>query len=710
MRGKWLLLCALVAACGTGTVGRPKDGGGDVDLTFSFSDDGGGQGCDDQHPCPMGKMCFEGQCLPDNGTCMTDDECQNDTYCDCLGGGGPGPDMGPCLGGVCIPYGYGPRGPFDPDCQGAAFSAGQFVAPKLKCKYDVGSPQVLTTPVLADLDGDKKPEIIFSGYPNRFVAIHGDNCGVWFDKNFDFGDGSQSELAVADLDGDKVPEIIGVDSGNRLIVMDNKGNLLATSPTPAGAGWSAPAVADVDGKAPPEIIVGGQVARYTKGQNALAVVWNVNVPQAPIGYLDSVADMDGDGKPEVIAAGYVYDGLTGADKTPPALAQQLQAGGAAFTATGDFNKDKKPEIVLVQPGRVSVFDFAKKAFIFGPFQTMDTAGGAPVVADFDGDGVPDFGTAGNTWYYAFALKCDPKAKAPQCDQQTNFGVLWKKKTQDLSSGVTSSSVFDFNGDGKAEVVYRDECWLRVYNGVDGKTVFAASVTSVTCTEEVVVADVDNDGHADLIVPSDNIDPNRCNGPEADTNTPQGPATSGVLVFQDPMNRWMPSRSVWNQNTYHITNINDDGTVPIPEKDNWLTWNNYRQNTQGQFQKPGPKADFTGGAATLVDGAQPDCKSMWILYANICNRGTAMVAPGVPGTFYSSDPRNGNAMPICTAATTMTLNPGDCETVQCTWNNPPQMPTDLWFRADDDGHNMPDTECKGMNDLLIMPQAQCNSVG
>lgn len=38
----------------------------------------------------------------------------------------------------------------------------------------------------------------------------------------------------------------------------------------------------------------------------------------------------------------------------------------------------------------------------------------------------------------------------------NGGVqLWFKTTHDCSSAVTGSSVFDFNGDGKAEVIYSD---------------------------------------------------------------------------------------------------------------------------------------------------------------------------------------------------------------------------------------------------------------
>ena len=47
-------------------------------------------------------------------------------------------------------------------------------------------------------------------------------------------------------------------------------------------------------------------------------------------------------------------------------------------------------------------------------------------------------------------------------------------------------MFDFNGDKKAEVVYRDECFLCVMDGTNGKTVFAQQITSGTCLENPVM--------------------------------------------------------------------------------------------------------------------------------------------------------------------------------------------------------------------------------
>ena len=79
-------------------------------------------------------------------------------------------------------------------------------------------------------------------------------------------------------------------------------------------------------------------------------------------------------------------------------------------------------------------------------------GGAPTVADFDGDGQPEIGVAGSSRYSVF---------------ETDGSLKWSAVTQDASSNVTGSAVFDFEGDGSAEVVYADEAKLYVYRGSDG---------------------------------------------------------------------------------------------------------------------------------------------------------------------------------------------------------------------------------------------------
>ncbi|MFY0531621.1 FG-GAP repeat domain-containing protein [Nannocystis pusilla] len=73
--------------------------------------------------------------------------------------------------------------------------------------------------------------------------------------------------------------------------------------------------------------------------------------------------------------------------------------------------------------------------------------------------------------------------------------LWFKTTHDCSSAVTGSSVFDFNGDGKAEVIYSDEYHLWMYDGQTGTNLIPSTCnTTGTLWEYPLVADVDNDGY------------------------------------------------------------------------------------------------------------------------------------------------------------------------------------------------------------------------
>ena len=81
-----------------------------------------------------------------------------------------------------------------------------------------------------------------------------------------------------------------------------------------------------------------------------------------------------------------------------------------------------------------------------------------------------------------------------------------------------------------------------------------------------------------------------------------------------MDRWVRTRPIWNQHTYHITNINDDGTIPAVEDDNWLSpagdpFNNYRQNVQDEGIFNAPDA---------VVSLLVDCVSPPLLHAYLCS--------------------------------------------------------------------------------------------
>jgi hypothetical protein len=113
--------------------------------------------------------------------------------------------------------------------------------------------------------------------------------------------------------------------------------------------------------------------------------------------------------------------------------------------------------------------------------------GPPTVADFDGDGFAEVGTASSTAYVVFDLQCTGEPLPTECEREW---VRWMVENDDCSSRATGSSVFDFEGDGSAEVVYADETTFRIFNGSDGTILYEDTThRSNTRLEMPIVVDV-----------------------------------------------------------------------------------------------------------------------------------------------------------------------------------------------------------------------------
>jgi FG-GAP-like repeat len=647
----------------------------------------------DKVVCKSGHWCHIGRCILKQAPCKDDGACINDTR---------------CVNGTCLPWGA-QLAQQDSTCSVGVkpFAASALKAPVFHCSWTGGN--VMMTPVVADLNGDGKPEILFvNGESSALVAIKGSDCSTWF--NITAGLASRSQLAVADLTGDKVPEIVGVTHSGKVAVFSATGSKLtesdqAAKTLPTKYIDGGPAIANVDGKGPPEIVYAGLGLRYDKGK--LTTLYNVEVEGGHWGVLSALADVDLDGVVEVLVGNKILDGLTGKDETPA----PVKGFSGGYVAVAQFDTSTpEPEIVLISSpgnaaGTLRVYHPVSGAVVFGPYSTGTFWGGPPTVADFDGDGRPEVAVAGYDAYLLFDPDCDGSPPPPGCAAP---GVRWKRKTQDISSGSTGSSVFDFNGDGKPEVIYRDECWLRVYDGTTGKVRFAASAYSGTILDMPVVADLEGDGHADLVLPTTTGLPMVC-PVEADLQLLPTPQDKGVHVLQDPDNRWMSSRPLWNQHTYHVTNINDDLTVPLVEPYSWLGDNSFRKNVQGAGQDkqiPGP--DLTAQAVPAVDPTD-GCKT-WTLQARVCNRGDSWVGAGINGTFYLGPPTTGGGKAICSGQTKAALRPGQCGPVSCLFKSPPAGKIDLWFVADRDGAGTGSVdECREGNNALNLPGYSCSGV-
>ncbi|WP_185906572.1 choice-of-anchor A family protein [Teredinibacter haidensis] len=346
--------------------------------------------------------------------------------------------------------------------------------------------------------------------------------------------------AAADIDGDGIVEIVGVSPNrSRLLAFEHTGELKWSKLTGAPSKTDprdAVSIADLDADGDPEIVLGRII--FDHEGNVVAEGGNSYGGETGYGIISIVADVNLDGFQEIIAGNTVYDyqGNT--------LYRNTSVTSGGFNAVGNFDEDEFPEIVQVGAGKVYLYNHDLTLIWSRPIPGGGS-GGAPTVADVDGDGEPEIGVAGGANYVVF---------------ETDGSEKWRFRTIDASSHRTGSSVFDFQGDGRAEVVYADEKYFRVFDGTTGTLIHERYNRSGTTLEVPVIADIDNDGQAEILF----------GGNES--------TTPGLFALETAGEPWAPTRSIWNQHAYHITNINDDGTVPQFEQPSWLTHNTYRLNT------------------------------------------------------------------------------------------------------------------------------------
>ena len=386
-----------------------------------------------------------------------------------------------------------------------------------------------------------------------------------------------------------------------------------------------------------------------------------------------------------------------------------------YNAVADFDADGKPEVVVVSAGKLWVLEGATGAIELGPLTLPSTGeGGPPTVADFDGDGKREIGVAQQAKY----AMVKPNYATKKID------VVWTAPNHDLSSSVTGSSVFDFDGDGTAEVVYNDECFLWVYDGKTGKVLFATPTTSFTATEASLVADVDGDGHSEILMGSNGADPSsagwKCdvapwNQPDAANNRPAWkappgkPAFRGITAFGDKQNSWVGTRTVWNQHAYSVSNVCDSrdsacappnlyGSIPTAQKPNWTQpWlNNFRQNVQdkGIFDAP-----------DVVVKVDVVCSNPIVVKVSVRNIGLAGLPAGVTVAVFVD--QGGTQTQLGTVVTTKPLLPGQTEVIDFTVPSGAAQTTDGFLaKVVIDPKNKTFNECRDDNNESAVVKPKC----
>lgn len=648
----------------------------------------------------------------------------------------PAPGMVEICGNEIDDDGDGLIDCFDPDCDGEpGCNDFYFGAPTPDCRYVpptaisfelelIFKTDETNFPIdqrcaayVGDLDGDGIPEIVSKDPNPARLQIFSGATGASLQSipigtNHPFG-----QVALADVDRNGTGDIFLME--NTVLARYEYGTNTAIWKTGNNIGASqnvlSPQIIDFDNDGVPEIYVGNRIFNSLDGTrlvvgtgNQGAYLGGNNSDSWPIAF---DIFQSGDPKPgggtfgseadgaEFIAGNQVYTvdlGNGTADNGSMTLAATITGTniGDGLTSIADIDGDGEMDIAVVDGGKIYCWNPRTQTQIGTTYDIPSTnAGGRLNIGDFDGDGQAELGTAGANRYVVLEY-------VPGAGNGT-LAVKWEKTGLDDGSQRTGSTLFDFDGDGTKEVVYSEEGNLFILRGSDGFELARVPSEAGTRTEYPLVADVNGDGAAEIIVTAQNGN---------------GPGFSGngwVSVYRAKTAPWVSARPVWNQHGFNPTYINDNLTVPIFQQDPLHpsfngVYNNFLVQSTLLTETSVPAFEATDASLRFDSVSNAGCPD----FADVCfmvyNTGDAILPSITTVAFYDADPSASAANLITTAPLGADIVIDDsslqCFSIPITGRT---LPLDVWVMVNDTGFATADLPFDLVNDFPVTGTSECD---
>ena len=431
--------------------------------------------------------------------------------------------------------------------------------------------QVMSSPMVADLDGDKAPEVVFTTWNKdhaesitRLVASGTSVVTAEELANFKLW-ASHSHAGV-----------LRIVSGATGTTKFSLGQLDV-----APKGDVSPLLIDLNNDGKVEIVYLHFTGRYVVALNYNGSLrWKLNLPNQVSQGVKGLNAFSMNGMTHFIVGPYI---VTEASKLPKIVEtlpgtltssnQQipisldggtslslLDSGRGVFKLDGTFKylndstvtgnlgvgdiipEQEGLEIAKISNGQMSIYNKngeLQKSIDLGVFPLQCSAssigGGVISVANFDGN---------KNGRMQMAVATGRSITIVDSEGH----IVAQFETRDCSSLSTGITTFDFDGDLKPEILYGDEQYFRIFHLENGKLIEVAKIINPngTLNEYPVVADIRGDGSSSILVVSTNYVTAVETWYDNVEELNQSKKVTGIRAFGAKKNKWMPARPIWNQ--------------------------------------------------------------------------------------------------------------------------------------------------------------------
>ncbi len=541
----------------------------------------------------------------------------------------------------------------------------------------------IKSPIIGDIDNDDTIEVIMEKY-----IINGATGAL--KSTINVGNHAYPP-AIGDVDGDGFAEIfLHNDISLNGIIRVEHDNLSARTWTSANPGsmtsnkYYDVSLADFNEDGIAEVYWGGVIINAVTGdilvdQDSLIIIAkspNNTSPTIAIDILPDTYCTNCEGL-ELVNSTQVF--AVDVENGILEKVSILQSGEpAGYFAVADFNNDRSLDIIVRgwSPHMMYVWDPRTEQLISSTYP-LTIGGGIPAVGNLDLDPELEIVIAQSDGLLAL---------------DHDLSLKWKS-TYDNDGSFVPALLFDFNCDGIMEVLFRGRNdIIAIYVGSNGYDIASSSggCGSATLFERPAIADIDKDGHADIVSGCDDL---------------------GISAWRGGPFEFASARSVVNQYNYYSSGVNDDLTIAcgqqnfsqagIPDEVNCFMCQQHVYDEEG-LVCVGNDMDL----AVTIDSisALSGCDSMRMI-VKICNIGDQNTSTNnIPIQIYQVD-ENGNHIIISSEIIDHNLSNTVCYTIILDLD----LTTDSKFFivANDDGTDPEDLptlfkpECHIGNNLLYI---------